>query len=67
MAKAGRIEVRDYTTKELYELTRAKQSASVFYSRPSSRASARIQQLDAQIERNANSKRRKQRGLLFTW
>lgn len=58
MSKSDQIEVRDYTTKKLYEATRGKQDASDFYSNPSTSVHARIQQLDAQIERKVNTERK---------
>lgn len=61
MARNGRVVVQHYTTKDLYEITRAKRDTSAYFSRPSTNARARIRQLDAQIERRAVAGRRVKR------
>jgi len=61
MASNRQIVERDYTTKELYEVTRAKRSPSAFYSKPFASARIRLQQLDAQIERKTSAKHKKPR------
>jgi hypothetical protein len=55
------ITVQDYTTKELYELTRKRKSAASFYSKPSAKARKRLQQLDKQITGSTRNERKKKR------